>query len=278
MTKSHKRASWIKSLGRLAKGLTISWRHLKQAINKPQSQSIQSSSYFDNRKGIDTFTWPYEAIPVPEVGRYQLHNEIDDCIVCDKCAKVCPVDCIDIEAIKSPEEIGKTSDGSSKRLYAAKFDIDMAKCCFCGLCTTVCPTECLTMSSDYDYSVFNLAELNFSYTDLSPAKAKEKREAWNLFQIEKEAQKATKKSASTELPAFESSSEQPKKVFKPVFKKAQAAIEEAKPDTPDPTTSEKAVNALPSEPDTATKKVFKPVFKRVSPKPQTDSDTPENPQ
>ena len=91
--------------------------------------------------------------PIPDVGRYRLHNEIDDCIVCDKCAKICPVDCIDIEPIKATEEIGKTSDGTPKRIYAAKFDIDMGKCCFCGLCTTVCPTECLTMTKVYDFSV-----------------------------------------------------------------------------------------------------------------------------
>jgi NADH-quinone oxidoreductase subunit I len=99
---------------------------------------------------------PKQELPVPEVGRYQLDVEIDDCIVCDLCAKICPVNCIDIESIKSTEAIGETSDGSKKLLYAAKFDIDMAKCMYCGLCTIVCPTECIVMTNQYDKTVFEL--------------------------------------------------------------------------------------------------------------------------
>ena len=97
-----------------------------------------------------------EQIPIPDHGRYQLHNEIDDCIVCDKCAKICPVDCIDIEPVRSPEVFGQTSDGTPLRIHAAKFDIDMAKCCFCGLCTVVCPTECLTMTKEFDFSTTDI--------------------------------------------------------------------------------------------------------------------------
>jgi NADH-quinone oxidoreductase subunit I len=105
---------------------------------------------------------------MPARGRYQLHNAIDDCIVCDKCAQVCPVDCIEIDAIKAPAPIGKTSNGMAKRLAAARFDIDLAKCCFCGLCTTVCPTQCLTMTPEYDYSVFDWAEHKVSFATMTP--------------------------------------------------------------------------------------------------------------
>jgi ferredoxin len=114
---------------------------------------------------------------------------MDDCIVCDKCAKVCPVDCIDIEPIKATEEVGKASDGSPIRLYAAKFDIDMAKCCFCGLCTTVCPTECLTMTKTYDFSEFDIRDMNYHYANLSPDQAEEKRNLYEQFLKEKEALK-----------------------------------------------------------------------------------------
>ena len=137
-------------------GLRLTFRHLWQARRSQKQRFIASSNYFEQQSGIVTLQYPKEQLPVPEIGRYQLHNEMDDCIVCDKCAKVCPVDCIDIEPIRATEEIGKTSDGTSKRIYAAKFDIDMAKCCFCGLCTTVCPTECLTMTDEYDYTVSDI--------------------------------------------------------------------------------------------------------------------------
>src|SRR5206468_2994824 len=111
-------------------------------------------------------------------GRYKLHNEIDDCIVCDKCVRVCPVDCIEIEAIPSPTAIGQTSNGMNKRIYAAKFDIDMAKCCFCGLCTTVCPTACLTMTPEYDFSVFDFAAHNVGFATMTSQEISEKEQEW----------------------------------------------------------------------------------------------------
>jgi NADH-quinone oxidoreductase subunit I len=153
--------------------------------------------------------------PIPDNGRYRLHNEIDDCIVCDKCAKICPVDCITIEPIKAAEEIGKTSDGTPKRIYAAKFDIDMGKCCFCGLCTTVCPTECLTMTKVFDFSVTDMSEHNFAFAEMSEAEIAEKK------MIAEERQKA-KTAVKPVTPAITSedvkTEELPKPVAKPVFR------------------------------------------------------------
>jgi formate hydrogenlyase subunit 6/NADH:ubiquinone oxidoreductase subunit I len=169
-----------------AKGLKLTLKHLWGARNRKISHNIQDPDYFSQPNGHVTLQYPHEKLEIPENGRYQLDIEIDDCIVCDKCAKICPVDCIDIEAIKSPELIRNTSDGSPVRLYAAKFDIDMAKCCFCGLCTTVCPTECLTMNSEYDYSVSEVSMLNFAFSNLSPETAQEKRDLYAQFVKEKE--------------------------------------------------------------------------------------------
>ena len=155
-------------------------------------------------------------MPVPAIGRYKLHNEIDDCIVCDKCAKICPVDCIDIEPIRSVDEIGKTSDGTSKRIYVAKFDIDMAKCCFCGLCTTVCPTECLTMTDDYDFSTYDIKEHNIPFATMTPVEILKKKKELEEFNKKKEAEKAakataTQSSAATSKPKLGGA----KPVFKP---------------------------------------------------------------
>jgi NADH-quinone oxidoreductase subunit I len=170
-------------------GLRLSFRHIRQARKSRKPISVSNESYFEQETGIVTLQYPHEAIPVPDNGRYRLHNEMEDCIVCDKCAKVCPVDCIEIEPIKAVGEVGKTSDGSSIRLYAAKFDIDMAKCCFCGLCTTVCPTECLTMTKAYDFSEFEVEHMNYHFTNLSPEEAAEKRRLLEEFQKEKLAAK-----------------------------------------------------------------------------------------
>jgi len=196
----------------LLTGLRITFRHVRSARKSNTIQTISSKNYFEQQEGISTIQYPYEMQPVPDTGRYRLHNEIDDCIVCDKCAKVCPVDCIAIEPIKAIEEIGKTSDGTPKRIYAAKFDIDMGKCCFCGLCTTVCPTECLTMTKVYDFSTFHIQEHNFVFGEMTEAEITEKKK------ILEDHQKA-KASASVQ-PISEERKEitDAPKVAKPVFK------------------------------------------------------------
>ena len=189
---------------------------------------VDNPDYFKQQTGIVTLQYPHQHLPLPDNGRYQLHNEMDDCIVCDKCAKVCPVDCIEIEPIKATGIAGYASDGSAIRLFAAKFDIDMAKCMFCGLCTTVCPTECLTMTSEYDFSTFDVTNHNFEFGNLTPAQSQEKRELYEQFVAEKEAVKklavSSKQSGGEPLPVSSEelavSSEIPKSklAFKPSFK------------------------------------------------------------
>jgi len=198
-----------------AAGLRLSMRYLLQVTRK-RNQNIMEKDYFDEQTGTATLQFPHEKIPVPDHGRYKLHNEIDDCIVCDKCAKVCPVNCIEIVPIKSPEVIGETSDGTPRRLYAEKFDIDMAKCMFCGLCTTVCPTECLTMTSEYDYSTFDIRDHIFPFDNMTEEEKKEKKAAWEKHQEEKQ-KKATDAPKSGAKPGAKPSVK-PKAQGKPAFK------------------------------------------------------------
>ncbi|MFT6815230.1 MAG: formate hydrogenlyase subunit 6/NADH:ubiquinone oxidoreductase subunit I [Sphingobacteriales bacterium] len=164
----------------LLKGLKISISHFNNSVFR--KKTTNSSNYYTNKGPLATIQYPKEKIPVPEVGRYKLHNEIDDCIVCDLCAKICPVNCIEIDTVRATEEIGKTSDGTSKRIHALKFDIDMDKCMFCGLCTTVCPTECLTMLSDYDYSVEDKQDFTFEFGNLSDSEKETKVAEWKKFE------------------------------------------------------------------------------------------------
>ncbi|MFD1631540.1 NuoI/complex I 23 kDa subunit family protein [Pseudopedobacter beijingensis] len=157
------------------KGLLITLKHFFGARKSKKLPGIQDPDYFAEDTGVVTLQYPHQKLPIPEVGRYQLHVEIDDCIVCDLCAKICPVNCIEIESIKATDVIGKTSDGSVKRLYAPKFDIDMAKCMYCGLCTTVCPTECITMTNQYDKTVWQVADLNYEFATMTEEEAEQKR-------------------------------------------------------------------------------------------------------
>lgn len=179
----------IQGIKTAVKGLLLTVKHLLGARQSRGELDIRRNDYFDKQEGIVTVQFPKEKMPIPEVARYQLDVEIDDCIVCDLCAKACPVDCITIEAVKSPEAIGKTSDGSVKRLYAAQFEIDMAKCMYCGLCTVVCPTECITMTNQYDRSTTKLTDLIYGFSDMSDEQVKQRKEEWTRFQAEKEAAK-----------------------------------------------------------------------------------------
>ncbi len=226
--------------------MKLTLQHLKAAVATRVNNDVSEDSYFEGNGGIQTLQYPFNSMAVPDNGRYRLHNEMDDCIVCDKCAKVCPVNCIDIEPIKATETFGKTSDGTPKRLYAAVFDIDMAKCCFCGLCTTVCPTESLTMSKVYDFPEFDIRNMNYHFGNMTPVFAEEKRKE---LEASKEVASATNKPTS-DAKVLEGS--QAKPVFRPkiVAKPAVESAESSTTETP----------------------VFKPVFKPGMPaKPTFDA-------
>ena len=201
------------AIGSVFSGLKLTAAHILKAgksTKVPARINISDSEYFNNQEGLTTIQFPHEQLPVPENGRYKLHNEIEDCIVCDKCVKVCPVNCITIDAVRAPEEFGKTSDGTAKRIYAATFDIDMSKCCFCGLCTTVCPTECLTMTPDYAFSSFDIRDHNFKFSDMTEQEVESRKKEWEKYlESKNNAESGTEKvSASTP----------PKPVFRPMIK------------------------------------------------------------
>ncbi|MFK7899792.1 MAG: 4Fe-4S dicluster domain-containing protein [Cyclobacteriaceae bacterium] len=267
MSKRKKNTYWLDvkvAVLSASKGLVLTIIHLRDALTKKQRRGVgvESDNYFDYDKGITTLQYPKETLPVPDNGRYRLHNEIEDCIVCDKCAKVCPVDCIDIEAIKSPEEIRKTSDGSSVRLHAAKFDIDMAKCCYCGLCTTVCPTECLTMTKTYDYSEFDVTRMNYEFSDLTAEDVFKRQREYDLFAEAKE--KAKEKAAAD------------KKVSSSTPVIGKPAIPGAKPKIviPKPATAKKPVIPAP-KPSIPKPKIATGQPKVVIPKPKVETENGE---
>ncbi len=202
------------------KGLGLTWEHFQKSIrslaksennNSGSASAAQNQSFEEDDNsnlGIVTNRYPHEMMPIPDNGRYKLHNEIEDCIVCNKCVEVCPVNCIEIDAIRGTEQVGRASDGSPIRFYAAKFDIDMAKCCFCGLCTVVCPTECLTMTKEFDFSETDISKMNYEFGNLNDTQIIEKQKEWDDFQAEKAAKKAIQKT-----------------IKKPIIKKEQKEID-----------------------------------------------------
>jgi NADH-quinone oxidoreductase subunit I len=145
-----------------------------------------------------TIQYPDERLALPERERNRLYVNMDDCIGCDQCARACPVNCIEIETVKSVpgEDLGKTSNGKKKALWVTKFDIDIAKCCFCQLCVFPCPTECIYMTDVFEYSEYDRNNLIYDYVTLTPSEREEKKANYERV----EAEKAAAKAAATAAP------------------------------------------------------------------------------
>jgi NADH-quinone oxidoreductase subunit I len=146
-----------------------------------------------------TIQYPSVKPQLPERERNRLYVNMDDCIGCDQCARACPVNCIEIETVKSlPEEdLGKTSNGKKKALWVTKFNIDFAKCCYCQLCVFPCPTECIYMTDVYEFSEFQRENLLYDFATLLPEEREQKKKNLTEFQAKKESEKlaAAKKAA-----------------------------------------------------------------------------------
>ena len=67
------------------------------------------------------------------------------CVGCGVCVAVCPDACIYLKSVKSAQG----------RQYPADYSIDLSKCCFCGMCTEACPTKSLSMSGNFEMSMYN---------------------------------------------------------------------------------------------------------------------------
>lgn len=129
---------------------------------------------------------------LPDRARNRLYVNMDDCIGCDKCARACPVNCIEIDTVKAipGEDLGITSNGKKKALWVTRFDIDMAKCCFCSLCIWPCPTECIVMTESFEYSEFERENLIYHFATMDRPEAHVHEENWKNWEVEATAMRA----------------------------------------------------------------------------------------
>jgi NADH-quinone oxidoreductase subunit I len=81
-----------------------------------------------------------------------LENEVERCVACGLCARVCPALAIEVQASETPLE---------KERYPIKFEINMVRCIFCGFCEEVCPEEAIVMSKEYELVFTNQEEAVF---------------------------------------------------------------------------------------------------------------------
>lgn len=94
--------------------MAFTWSTLKNLFSKPVTKN-----------------YPAEPINYPERSRGHIDIEIDKCISCSMCAKVCPTGCI-------------TVDRKAMTWAINRFD-----CLACGYCTLKCPKKCLHLTPGY---------------------------------------------------------------------------------------------------------------------------------
>jgi formate hydrogenlyase subunit 6/NADH:ubiquinone oxidoreductase subunit I len=243
----------VSSLTAVLKGLKLTGKHYVKGYDREAPMGIADDNYFKKDQGPITIQYPMEKVAIPDVGRYRLFMETDDCIGCDKCARICPVDCITIETFRADGDLGRTTDGTMKRLHLPTFDIDMGKCMFCGLCTTVCPTECLTMTPVYDFSEYDRDNFVYHFGAYSP-------EDESLIRLATEASLAAKKAEkAAAIPPPTEVSDAPVK-RRPMVQRGPA--QEPKPE--DASTPQEVTPPVPETPVTPKPRpMMRPVMKKA---------------
>jgi NADH-quinone oxidoreductase subunit I len=166
------------------------------------------------RYGVDpreevTLQYPEERWEIPEGYRGFLHNDIKTCISCSMCVKVCPVDCISLEALR----------GADKKMVLASYDINIGRCMYCGLCVEVCPPKSLKHTAGYEMASESRGELilHFIAEDAAEVKARVARqvaEAAAKAEAAKAAE-AVKAAEAAEAQASAKSAEVPSSGTKP---------------------------------------------------------------
>ena len=143
-----------------------------------------------------TLQYPDERQVLPDRFRGFVHNDTAKCDACNICAKACPVDCIYIE-----------TEGKGKDRYMTRYAIDYNKCIWCSLCTENCHTDSITMSHDYDHSVYLRDSLVYEFMDpAAPIPCHRVTRVDQGFWVEPKAEKPAKPAAAkpvVETPAVE---------------------------------------------------------------------------
>ena len=199
-----------------AVGMRITWRYLLQ---KPI-----------------TVQYPDEILPIPNRFRGVHYLEQEKCINCLACARACPVDCIEMDAVRH-----------GKELEWVKFTIDYQKCMFCELCVYPCPKDCIHMGTEYAMVSDDRSEFLYdllSYRGMArDAKvrmkdAEEKKKAKAAAKKAKLEAEKKKKAAEAAKAAAEggdgAEAETPAKAEKPATKEKPAKPEKATPEEPEP--------------------------------------------
>jgi NADH-quinone oxidoreductase chain I len=141
-------------------GMKITWRYMLQ---KPI-----------------TVQYPDERMPIPDRYRGIHYLEQEKCINCLACARACPIDCIEMEAVRHGKELEWIS-----------FTLDYQKCMFCELCVYPCPKDCIHMGTEYAFVTFDRSEFKHDLLSFK-GMAREARIRMKEAEVAKAAKEAAK--------------------------------------------------------------------------------------
>ena len=140
-----------------------------------------------------TVQYPDERLPIPDRYRGIHYLEQEKCIDCLACARACPIDCIEMDAVRHGKELEWIS-----------FTLDYQKCMFCELCVYPCPKDCIHMGTEFAFVSYDRSEFVhdlLSYRGMARdakqrmLEAEEKKKAKEEAKKAKEAAKAAEQAA-----------------------------------------------------------------------------------
>ncbi|MGC8567719.1 MAG: 4Fe-4S dicluster domain-containing protein [Candidatus Micrarchaeia archaeon] len=90
-----------------------------------------------------TVEYPDEKEEKPDNYRGVHKLDMQTCISCGACARICPNNTIDMVDTETDKGIKKMPQ------------IGLDRCLFCGLCEEVCPTKCLVLTKSTEYEAYD---------------------------------------------------------------------------------------------------------------------------
>ncbi|WP_127581116.1 NADH-quinone oxidoreductase subunit NuoI [Paenibacillus koleovorans] len=100
-----------------------------------------------------TYAYPDAPLELPDRFRGIQFLDIEKCIVCNQCARICPTECITLTGKKNPDPESKV------KLVLDSYDINFEICILCDLCTEVCPTEAIVMTNNFELASYTRDDL-----------------------------------------------------------------------------------------------------------------------
>jgi ech hydrogenase subunit F len=105
-----------------------------------------------------TRLYPIEVRAPFDEYRGELYNEIEKCIFCSSCSRVCPSQCLTVDK----------KEGT--------WHCDAMACVYCGLCVEACPVDCLHQKNTYRAVSQERIEMMMKGTPPKKKSAKKKEE------------------------------------------------------------------------------------------------------